>query len=71
MAEEYVQMNVNVTAADLKAVDEMAKNDGTDNRSAVVRRLIRQEVIRLAPTVNLQRTLSGIEPLKGFDDANS
>lgn len=67
MADEYIQMNVSVTAADLKAVDEMAKMDGSDNRSAVVRRLIRQETSRLQYAAALSRT--GIVPNdKVFED---
>lgn len=42
----YVQMNVNVTVEDARMVDYMASEDGFDNRSAFVRRLIRQEWAR-------------------------
>jgi metal-responsive CopG/Arc/MetJ family transcriptional regulator len=40
---EYVQTNVNLTDDDVRALDWMATEDGTDNRSAFVRKLIRQE----------------------------
>jgi Arc/MetJ-type ribon-helix-helix transcriptional regulator len=41
-----VQVNVNLDDADATALDRMATEEGFDNRSAFVRRLIRQEVAR-------------------------
>lgn len=46
MRTDWLQMNVNVTEEDLKMLDFMAAEDGYDNRSAFVRRLIRQEYAR-------------------------
>lgn len=46
MAEEFVQINVNVTASDAADVDRMMTEDAIDNRSAFIRRLIRQEKAR-------------------------
>jgi metal-responsive CopG/Arc/MetJ family transcriptional regulator len=46
MAEEFVQINVNVTLSDAAAVDRMMMDDAIDNRSAFIRRLIRQEWAR-------------------------
>lgn len=42
----YVQMNVNISTEDARMVDYMAREDGFDNRSAFIRRLIRQEWAR-------------------------
>lgn len=44
--EEKVQINVNVTAEDAKMLQRMMVEDAYDNRSAFVRRLIRQEWAR-------------------------
>lgn len=48
MTEEttYVQMNVNVTTEDARMVDHMAADEAIENRSAFIRRLIRQEWAR-------------------------
>lgn len=43
---EFVQVNVNVTEEDARMVDRMMVEDGYDNRSAFIRRLIRQEWAR-------------------------
>jgi metal-responsive CopG/Arc/MetJ family transcriptional regulator len=40
---EFTQANVNLTVEDARALDWMANEDGIDNRSAFVRKLIRQE----------------------------
>jgi len=43
---ELVQINTSITEEDAKMLDRMAEEDGFDNRSAFVRRLIRQEWAR-------------------------
>ena len=43
---EFVQVNVNVTEEDARMLDRMMVEDAYDNRSAWVRRLIRQEWYR-------------------------
>lgn len=46
MTEERIQININVTAEDARMLDRMMVEDAYDNRSAFVRRLIRQEWAR-------------------------
>jgi metal-responsive CopG/Arc/MetJ family transcriptional regulator len=48
MAEEKEksQINFQISADEVATVDRIAKEDGFDNRSAWVRRLIRQEIAR-------------------------
>lgn len=46
MAEEKSQINFQISADEVAIVDRIAKEDGFDNRSAWVRRLIRQEIAR-------------------------
>jgi len=43
---ELVQVNTSITEEDAKMLDWMMVEDGFDNRSAFVRRLIRQEWAR-------------------------
>lgn len=43
---ERIQININVTAEDARMIDYMMAEDIMDNRSAWVRRLIRQEWAR-------------------------
>jgi Arc/MetJ-type ribon-helix-helix transcriptional regulator len=43
MPEGFVQVNVNITDEDARQLDAMMNEDAYDNRSAFVRRLIRQE----------------------------
>ncbi|RMG02007.1 MAG: hypothetical protein D6735_10980 [Acidobacteria bacterium] len=43
---EFVQININVTKEDARMVDRMMFEDAYDNRSAFIRRLIRQEWAR-------------------------
>lgn len=43
---EFIQVNVNVTEEDARMLDRMMVEDAYDNRSAFVRRLIRQEWYR-------------------------
>lgn len=43
---EFVQVNTNLTIVDAQLLDRMMVEDGFDNRSAFVRRLIRQEWAR-------------------------
>ena len=43
---ELVQVNTSITEEDAKMLDRMMVEDGFDNRSAFVRRLIRQEWVR-------------------------
>lgn len=46
MPEVYEQTNVNLTVEDAKMLDTMMREDGYENRSPYVRRLIRQEWAR-------------------------
>lgn len=46
MAEDFIQVNVNITNDDAHLLDRMMVEDGFDNRSAFVRRLVRQEWAR-------------------------
>ena len=46
MAEKYNQVNVTLADDDMKALDHMMKADGFDNRSAFLRKLVRQEYAR-------------------------
>ncbi len=41
-----IQVNVNLDEASAQVLDRMAAEDGFDNRSAFVRRMIRQEAAR-------------------------
>lgn len=43
---ELVQVNTSITEEDAKMLDRMMVEDGFDNRSAFIRRLIRQEWAR-------------------------
>lgn len=43
---EFVQVNINITHEDARALDRMMVEDAYDNRSAWVRRLIRMEWAR-------------------------
>lgn len=43
---EFVQVNVNITEEDGAFLDQMMVEDAYDNRSAFIRRLIRQEWAR-------------------------
>lgn len=40
---EFTQVNVNLTEEDAEMVDRMMREDGIDNRSAFMRRMVRQE----------------------------
>jgi Arc/MetJ-type ribon-helix-helix transcriptional regulator len=46
MAEEYTQVNVNLTLEDARMLDHMSTEDAYENRSAFMRRLVRQEWAR-------------------------
>lgn len=46
MPEGFTQVNVNITDEDARMLDRMMVEDAYDNRSAFVRRLIRQEWAR-------------------------
>lgn len=48
MSEEFVQVNVNITAEDAASLDQLMLEDGYSNRarSAFIRRLIRSEFAR-------------------------
>jgi hypothetical protein len=46
MPEGFIQTNVNLTSEDVQMLDKMMVEDAYDNRSAFVRRLIRQEYAR-------------------------
>ncbi len=43
---EFIQINSNVTEEDARLLDRMMVEDGFDNRSAFIRRLIRMEWAR-------------------------
>ena len=43
---DTVQVNVSMDAETAHDLDTLAREDGIDNRSAMVRRLIRQEIAR-------------------------
>jgi metal-responsive CopG/Arc/MetJ family transcriptional regulator len=45
---EKVQINFQTTAEDAAAIDDAARQDGFDNRSAWIRRIVRQELGRRA-----------------------
>lgn len=46
---ELTQVNVSMSVDDLATLDELAREDGYDNRSAFIRRLIRNEKARRYP----------------------
>jgi metal-responsive CopG/Arc/MetJ family transcriptional regulator len=48
-----VQVNVSLEPEDAATLDRMAAEDGFDNRSAFVRRMIRQEAIRRCHVIAL------------------
>ena len=48
----YQQMNVSMTDEDIKKVDLMAVEDGIDNRSPFMRKLVRAEWVRRHPEEN-------------------
>lgn len=58
MAEEFTQTNVNLTIEDARMLDRMMREDAYDNRSAFVRRLVRQEWIRRYGQPNQAVTLA-------------
>ncbi len=68
MRTDWLQMNVNVTEEDLKMLDFMAAEDGYDNRSAFVRRLIRQEYARRYsqpnPLVTVEQAITAGKEIK-------
>lgn len=47
MAEDYIQTNVSITKEDADKLDKLMKLHYLDNRSAFIRRLIRQEWVRV------------------------
>ena len=46
MAEKYKQVNISIADDDIQALDHMMTKDGFDNRSAFLRKLLRQEYAR-------------------------
>lgn len=58
---ELVQVNTSVTEEDARMIDRMMVEDGFDNRSAFVRRLIRQEWARRYSQPNPFITLAEAE----------
>ncbi len=46
MPEKFDQVNVNLTLGDVAMLDQMMSEDGFDNRSAFMRKLVRQEWAR-------------------------
>lgn len=49
MADGFVQVNTNLKNEDVWQLDRMMVEDGFDNRSAFIRRLVRQEFSRRHP----------------------
>ena len=47
MADEYIQTNVSITKEDAEKLDKLMQLHFLDNRSAFIRRLIRQEWVRV------------------------
>jgi hypothetical protein len=47
MADEYIQTNVSITREDAEKLDKLMQLHFLDNRSAFIRRLIRQEWVRV------------------------
>jgi len=47
MAEDYIQTNVSITKEDAEKLDKLMQLHFLDNRSAFIRRLIRQEWVRV------------------------
>lgn len=66
---EFVQVNVNVTEDDSKMIDRMMVEDGYDNRSAFIRRLIRQEWARRYsqpnPLITVQSAIEAGKAISG------
>lgn len=52
MAEGFTQTNVNLTDEDVQHLEQMMTEDGSDNRSAFMRRLVRQEWVLRHPRSN-------------------
>jgi Arc/MetJ-type ribon-helix-helix transcriptional regulator len=61
MAEGFIQTNVNLTEEDNKFLDRMMVDDGFDNRSAFMRRLVRQEWARRVSQPNQLITVAEAE----------
>lgn len=57
MAENYQQMNVSISDEDANILDRLMTEDAYDNRSAFVRRLIRQEWARRYSQPNVTVTI--------------
>lgn len=57
MAENYLQMNVSISDEDASILDQLMTEDAYDNRSAFVRRLIRQEWARRFSQPNVSVTI--------------
>lgn len=53
MDKKYKQVNVNITDEDEEKLVEMMKTDGFDNRSAFIRKLIRDEYKRKTQSKNI------------------
>ncbi len=51
MAEDFTQVNVNLTNEDVKKLDDMTAQDALYYRSAFVRKLIREEYKRRHPGI--------------------
>lgn len=59
MADEKSQINFQINAVEVALVDRFAKEDGFDNRSAWIRRLVRQEISRRSA----QKVAEDAEPM--------
>jgi len=68
MAEGFIQTNVNITDEDANMLDQMMVMDGYENRSAYIRRLVRQEYARRYsqpnPALTIEQALVAGEALK-------
>jgi len=70
MPENTIQINISVSEEDAKMIDRMMIEDAFDNRSAFVRRMIRQEWARrysqANPVISVADAMTAL--LKGDDE---
>lgn len=66
---EFIQVNVNLTSEDVRMLDRMMTEDAYENRSAFVRRLVRQEWARRYsapnPGVLVEEAIAAYQQVKG------
>jgi Arc/MetJ-type ribon-helix-helix transcriptional regulator len=60
MADKFIQTNINLTEEDDSHVDQMMKQDGFDNRSAFIRKVVRQEWARRVSQPNQEISISEV-----------